>query len=328
MPPDERAAAQRAFNAHGTLLLATDAASEGLNLQQRCRIVVHYELPWSPVRLQQRTGRVDRIGQTRPVHEILLVAADTAERLVLAPLARRVSGARRSTAGSARLFGSLTESRIAAAVLSGEPMALDEDDNALMRDDGARMDLRHEAGAEAQRLLQRRLWRTRSGHPGGAFIDRQRPLTILGRVRTGALCVRSIVVFTVALRDSCGHAVHRELVPVALQGDVGEDDARRHLVRILGERLEHIAGAYRSVASALRRRERAIATVLPTAARHVVQAGLFDRRALRAADARARTAAALLADARERIDALTAAEELTASVDITARMLIAPRVPR
>jgi superfamily II DNA or RNA helicase len=48
------------------LLLATDAASEGLNLQRTCRRVVHFELPWNPNRLEQRNGRVDRYGQTRP----------------------------------------------------------------------------------------------------------------------------------------------------------------------------------------------------------------------------------------------------------------------
>jgi superfamily II DNA or RNA helicase len=61
------------------LLLATDAASEGLNLQQRCRLVVNLELPWTPVRLEQRIGRVERIGQARRVHAVHLLAAGTAE---------------------------------------------------------------------------------------------------------------------------------------------------------------------------------------------------------------------------------------------------------
>src|SRR5574341_373469 len=43
------------------LLLATDAGSEGLNLHHRCRLVVNLELPWTPLRLEQRAGRVDRI---------------------------------------------------------------------------------------------------------------------------------------------------------------------------------------------------------------------------------------------------------------------------
>ena len=47
------------------LLLATDAASEGINMQESCRWVVHYDIPWSPSRLQQRNGRVSRHGQVR-----------------------------------------------------------------------------------------------------------------------------------------------------------------------------------------------------------------------------------------------------------------------
>ena len=59
----------------GAVMVATDAASEGLNLHHSCRLVIHYELPWSPARLHQRCGRVNRIGQRRRVHEIALVAA-------------------------------------------------------------------------------------------------------------------------------------------------------------------------------------------------------------------------------------------------------------
>ena len=57
------------------LLLATDAAAHGLNLQARCRLVVNLDLPWNPVRLEQRIGRVDRIGQHRMVHAVHLVGA-------------------------------------------------------------------------------------------------------------------------------------------------------------------------------------------------------------------------------------------------------------
>ncbi len=49
------------------LLLATDAASEGINMQECCRWVVHYDIPWSPSKLQQRNGRVSRHGQVRDV---------------------------------------------------------------------------------------------------------------------------------------------------------------------------------------------------------------------------------------------------------------------
>jgi len=77
----------------GALLLATDAAAEGLNLQARCRLIVNLELPWNPMRLEQRIGRVDRIGQTRTVHAFHLVAAGTREVRILERLRARVADA-------------------------------------------------------------------------------------------------------------------------------------------------------------------------------------------------------------------------------------------
>jgi superfamily II DNA or RNA helicase len=76
----ERQAAEEKFvSGDARVLLATDAASEGVNLHRRCRCVINLEIPWSPVRLEQRIGRVDRIGQDRWVHAINLVAAGTHE---------------------------------------------------------------------------------------------------------------------------------------------------------------------------------------------------------------------------------------------------------
>src|SRR5262249_40376037 len=45
------------------ILLATDAASEGIDLQNHCNLLIHYEIPWNPSRLEQRNGRIDRHGQ-------------------------------------------------------------------------------------------------------------------------------------------------------------------------------------------------------------------------------------------------------------------------
>ncbi|MGE3141459.1 MAG: DISARM system SNF2-like helicase DrmD [Thermoleophilia bacterium] len=66
MDDDGRAEVKAAFQAADApvrVLLGTDAASEGINLQRQCHRVVHYEIPWNPVRLEQRNGRVDRHGQ-------------------------------------------------------------------------------------------------------------------------------------------------------------------------------------------------------------------------------------------------------------------------
>ena len=103
----ERRHSVRAFtNGAADVMIATDAGSEGLNLQGACRLVVNLELPWNPIRLEQRIGRVDRIGQARTVHAINLLAEGTAERTVLASLLRRIDRIR------------LSEIEIAACVIS------------------------------------------------------------------------------------------------------------------------------------------------------------------------------------------------------------------
>src|SRR5258708_33393596 len=68
MTIDEREAVKASFQAHPTdssvrILLATDAASEGIDLQNYCSRLIHYEIPWNPNRLEQRNGRIDRHGQ-------------------------------------------------------------------------------------------------------------------------------------------------------------------------------------------------------------------------------------------------------------------------
>lgn len=55
------------------LLVATDVASQGLNLHARCRWIIHYDLPWRPSTIRQRNGRVDRLGQTRRPHATCLI---------------------------------------------------------------------------------------------------------------------------------------------------------------------------------------------------------------------------------------------------------------
>jgi superfamily II DNA/RNA helicase len=62
------------------ILLATDAASEGIDLQLQCHRMVHVEIPFSPTRLEQRNGRIDRHGQPSPVVEIYHFVSEGFER--------------------------------------------------------------------------------------------------------------------------------------------------------------------------------------------------------------------------------------------------------
>jgi superfamily II DNA or RNA helicase len=83
-PIDARRTAVDAFNRGDVdVLIATDTAGEGLNLHQRCRLVIDVELPWNPLRLEQRLGRVDRLGQRKRVHAWRLFYPDTIEARVL-----------------------------------------------------------------------------------------------------------------------------------------------------------------------------------------------------------------------------------------------------
>jgi SNF2 family DNA or RNA helicase len=91
----ERASVLTTFaQTKGMVLLATDAAGEGLNLHHSCRLVINLELPWNPMRLEQRIGRVDRIGQSRTVHAVHLIARGSGESRVLSRLQRRLAIAR------------------------------------------------------------------------------------------------------------------------------------------------------------------------------------------------------------------------------------------
>jgi superfamily II DNA or RNA helicase len=120
-----RAEAVGAFNrGEASLLLATDAAAHGLNLQSRCRLVVSLELPWNPVRLEQRIGRVDRIGQRRTVHAIHMVARHTGEEEVLARLAARIERARKELGSAADPLGMPSEAEVTEAVFARKPVEL------------------------------------------------------------------------------------------------------------------------------------------------------------------------------------------------------------
>jgi superfamily II DNA or RNA helicase len=87
------------------LLLATDAASEGLNLQRLCRRVVHVELPWNPNRLEQRNGRIDRYGQTREPIIRYLYYPDSPEDDVLHQLAAKIETMRSDRVSTPDVLG-------------------------------------------------------------------------------------------------------------------------------------------------------------------------------------------------------------------------------
>lgn len=97
---EERRAIQERFNFDDAclILVATDAAGEGLNLQ-RAHLVVNYDLPWNPNRIEQRFGRVHRIGQEEVCHMWNLVAEDTREGQVYLTLLQKLEQQREALGG-------------------------------------------------------------------------------------------------------------------------------------------------------------------------------------------------------------------------------------
>ena len=97
---EERMKTQEAFkhDPEVQVLLATDAAGEGINLQ-RAHLMVNYDLPWNPNRLEQRFGRIHRIGQTEVCHLWNLVAEETREGDVYRKLLEKLEQARQALGG-------------------------------------------------------------------------------------------------------------------------------------------------------------------------------------------------------------------------------------
>ncbi len=97
---EERRKAVEAFTHDRDVLVmvANDAAGEGINLQ-RAHLMVNYDLPWNPNRIEQRFGRIHRIGQTEVCHLWNLVAKDTREGEVYARLLEKLETARKALGG-------------------------------------------------------------------------------------------------------------------------------------------------------------------------------------------------------------------------------------
>jgi hypothetical protein len=236
----ERAAELARFlDGESSILIATDVAGQGLNLQHRARWVVSLELPWSPTRIEQRLGRVDRIGQSRPVHATLLVADHPAEAGVLAGLARRALAARRGLAGNL-LDGAVPPGRLtlAAALLAGEPDTFRESspETVHLTTAWARAGRALASLLTAKRRLVAR-WR-------GRLDPRGRPaLTTIRRANAGTVQTASCVaVFEAPIVTRAGAVLESHFLAVAIpDGDpswLGHPDVRGKLAALAGERFQ------------------------------------------------------------------------------------------
>jgi superfamily II DNA or RNA helicase len=361
------------------VLVATDAAAHGLNLQARCRIVVDMELPWTPARLEQRIGRVDRIGQKRLVHAMHLVAEGTAEEQVLARLVRRIDRERAALGSADNPLGAAAELDIARIVFAGRPeqrrLLLEWGTGPQLEEtrsaNGARREARDAlppAAADSEcrslslgllaadertrleherRLAASRFRQPKTGHRqnGGLEVpgldatpadDLGTPpgpcWTVLRRRRGMAMLAPGLAcVFVVRIADDRGSLVENALVALHVDLErrfLGREALARFLPRLLdacrpalqaeasrlgAERLETLNRFAASRVASLAAREDAGARA--AAAAPACQPGLFDRRALKAAEAGRQRRAREAAEAAARLASLSGSARLRLSGD-------------
>jgi superfamily II DNA or RNA helicase len=309
----ERQAAEVSFTGGRVrVLLATDAASEGLNLHHRCRCVINLEVPWNPVRLQQRIGRVDRIGQQRCVHAINLVAAGTPE----------TSTVRRVIEREQRAMGTLRghqppEITTADAILNGIDVAAAG--TPVQAVSMRRPDLTARAASESAWIGTARQLHTPRAEPAlrpVVAVRRRSPGRLLWttecliRDRDGFPLWATLVTLEASLR-SCGQS--RPEIMHALRE---VDGHWRTLLSVIGD--EAVRSANIALTDVLRvSAEREDAMCAAIRVRHariaadLVQPGLFDRRMERRASSQSAVLEEALGQCQDRLNGLARLRDLT-----------------
>ncbi len=274
----ERLDAARAFTRGSVrVLLATDAASEGLNLHARCRLVVSFDLPWTPLRIEQRVGRVDRIGQMRRVHAWQMVAHGTYEDVV----AERVRSRAAVAHAAIRTLESEDEHDTAASLLAGAEGPLKAPASSCHRP----LHL-HPATAMAEAEASRLITARRMARCAAPVVDRPFVPARPARRR------RLLLVYQATFADPSGihcwdalFGLVRGQPPHPLDGagplrDWGE--AGSQVVRAIASRHTEDLRPWRRMAAAALWRDRAIAQLLRNSRAHLssslVQPGLFSNR--------------------------------------------------
>jgi hypothetical protein len=275
---ERRESLHRFASGAARLLFATDAAGEGLNLQARCRLVVNVELPWNPLRLEQRVGRVDRLGQARRVHALNLFHPESYEDTVRMHLQARIARL------GAALHGHDVERAIEAALFGGSgndavvPGLRTEPVRAQPADAVAGVALQRKAAALAE----------------GSRHSVVAPPTLCARPRRVAS--EWMLLFDVRFRDRTGHVIGRDLLPIvvtlhrrlrvakrdgcAFARALAENDLVAAALRArVAARLDTNAQSATTFGARVMARARAIGRRLDATRLPTVQHSLFDRRA-------------------------------------------------
>ena len=158
---DRRDEVKRAFNADPTkeplrILLCTDAAREGINLQTRCRDLVHFDLPWNPSRLEQRNGRIDR--KLQPATQVFCRYFEYRQRpedRVLAALVRKTETIREQLGSAGQVIADRVHQRLVRGGIARAAVeTLAQGIEAEKEDARARLARREMADEEERRLAR------------------------------------------------------------------------------------------------------------------------------------------------------------------------------
>ena len=289
-----------------SVLIATDVASLGLNLQSRARAIINLELPWNPVRLEQRAGRVDRIGQASAVHVTLIVAKHAAEAPVVIRLAQRTLTARRAIADELIDEHVIGEAAVRASVLAGASVSVPTPSAPLW---SLSQRWVRTARAAARGLARRRALRCCWRAPdedgrGGRWTFAARLPAVRGVKGSTTLF------FSVPLIDGCGTVVesHPVAVRVTPQSPTHRWSARaiepaaRVAAHAVAPRARRLSRRLRTRGNLDAARERTIGAHLSALRRPAeAQPGLFNQRERRAFEANRRDAQAVHAAVEQRI---------------------------
>ena len=281
--PDQRRERERFLRGEASVLLATDVASQGLNLQDRARWVVGIELPWNPSRLQQRAGRVDRIGQRRSVHVTWLMTAHVAGERLECLLRERVRRARAAVGDDALEMSVPSERTIRNHLILGtaiETSAEPEQPVIAISRRWVRPAIAAARREMATRALRAR-WR------GPVAMNRAGCC----RLARGRRTWRALLIFTSALHDANGDAIESIVAGVMwTPADAGTidrvprdvvEDARRRIAAASATRAKRLARQLSREHDCRLVRERVlVASLIRDLGPISAQPGLFDRRAL------------------------------------------------
>lgn len=301
---EERTAALAAFGSgRRRILLATDAAGEGLNLHHGCRTVINFELPWNPMRLEQRIGRVDRIGQRDAVHVFELVGGDTGENRVLERLEARTLRARAGLAA----FHPIQDEDLATTrfVVDGrhenDRPPGDTDDASASAPSGTcfTVDLAKSAREEAVRSTRARRWLSAADGAVRDALDATGPWIARTRLLAtrAALGGRAMAIWRVDYEDGSGQRSASVLLPVMFRLPPGVAPSSGDVTSLVGrvapalqahvdsttvEGHDEIVKDASAFAIAYASRLQRIAASIAVEPIDPWQTGLFDRRAERA----------------------------------------------